>query len=182
MRAKIDLTGKQFGKWTVLYVDLATLGKKTISWVCKCECGLIKSVFRNSLLRGGSSSCMKCARLNAPLWHPISYLWKRTKDSARSRKSNIRNIKFELTKDDMWNQFIKQDKKCALTGIELIIVPLRRQNKDNRTTASIDRIDSNGDYTVDNIQWVHKDLNTMKWNIEQNKFIEYCKLVAKKFT
>ena len=49
-----------------------------------------------------------------------------------------------------------------------------------RKTASLDRIDSNKGYTKDNVQFVHKDINWMKQDFEQNKFIEYCKKVANK--
>ena len=45
-------------------------------------------------------------------------------------------------------------------------------------TASLDRIDSTRGYTVDNIQWIHKDLNRMKWNLPNDYFINICTLVA----
>ena len=35
------------------------------------------------------------------------------------------------------------------------------------------------DITVDNIQWVHKDLNRMKFDLSEDKFIRYCELVSK---
>ena len=45
-------------------------------------------------------------------------------------------------------------------------------------TASLDRIDSDGAYTIDNVQWIHKDINRMKSNLKQENFIEYCRLIA----
>ena len=54
-----------------------------------------------------------------------------------------------------------------------------------RTTASIDRIVSrypNGqpaDYTLDNIQWVHKTINRMKNKYSDAVFIRFCEHVAK---
>ena len=45
-------------------------------------------------------------------------------------------------------------------------------------TASLDRIDSSRGYTLDNIQWVHKDLNKMKTNYPNDYFIKMCKYVA----
>ncbi len=45
-------------------------------------------------------------------------------------------------------------------------------------TASLDRIDSTKGYTLDNIQWIHKDLNKMKMNFANDYFIKTCKLVA----
>lgn len=45
-------------------------------------------------------------------------------------------------------------------------------------TASLDRIDSLKGYTLDNVQWIHKDLNYMKCDYEENEYIEWCKKVA----
>ena len=52
--------------------------------------------------------------------------------------------------------------------------------KYNKTTASLDRIDSKKAYTVDNIQWVHKDINMLKNKYDQEYFIHMCTLVANK--
>lgn len=39
----IDLTGKRFGRWTVIEVDREA-SKSQIYWKCRCDCGTIKSV------------------------------------------------------------------------------------------------------------------------------------------
>lgn len=49
-----DLTGKQFGRWTVLGREL---GRKLVYWECRCECGRTGLVSSNSLLRSHSKSC-----------------------------------------------------------------------------------------------------------------------------
>lgn len=46
------------------------------------------------------------------------------------------------------------------------------------TTASLDRIDSNRGYTQDNVQWVHKDVNKMKMDLNQQIFVELCRAIA----
>lgn len=51
-----DLTGKRFGHWTVLERDYS-IHKKNIHWVCKCDCGTIRSVAGTSLRSGISVSC-----------------------------------------------------------------------------------------------------------------------------
>jgi len=88
----------------------------------------------------------------------------------------VRDFSFEITKEDMWQQWLKQDGKCALSGIPLTIE--RNYKKMKTMTASLDRIDSTKGYTTDNIQWVHKDLNRMKMNYDNQYFIDMCKLVA----
>lgn len=52
-----DLTGKQFGAWKVLYRDTKKYKTRDIRWVCKCECGTVKSVFEKYLKNGKSVSC-----------------------------------------------------------------------------------------------------------------------------
>lgn len=52
-----DITGKRFGK-LVAIKPVGTKGKsKTIHWLCRCDCGTIKTVDGNSLRRGKQVSC-----------------------------------------------------------------------------------------------------------------------------
>ena len=52
-----DLTGKQFGLWTVLKRDEEKYNTRDIRWICRCECGTIKSVLGKYLKSGKSISC-----------------------------------------------------------------------------------------------------------------------------
>lgn len=56
MGSFIDLSGKRFGKWLVIKRD-NSIKKKNIYWICKCDCGKIKSVSGTSLRSGISISC-----------------------------------------------------------------------------------------------------------------------------
>lgn len=56
----INLTGQRFGRLTVIertedYVS--PKGYHSVRWLCQCDCGNIKSVTRNSLLKQGTRSC-----------------------------------------------------------------------------------------------------------------------------
>lgn len=51
-----NLTGQKFGRWTVLELDTNNTNKRR-KWICKCECGTIKSVDQKSLINGKSKSC-----------------------------------------------------------------------------------------------------------------------------
>ena len=75
----------------------------------------------------------------------------------------------------MWELFLKQNRRCALTGEELTF-----HSKDHVCdgTASLDRKDSKKPYTIDNVQWVHKTVNFMKRNEDQTKFIEWCQKIV----
>ena len=56
MRQKIDLTGQQFGKWTVIE-EIPERKNGKIYWRCKCECGNEKNVYGYWLRKGISKSC-----------------------------------------------------------------------------------------------------------------------------
>lgn len=53
--AKEDLTGKIFGRWTVLAYSHYVPGMTY--WLCRCECGIERAVYVKSLLVGRSKSC-----------------------------------------------------------------------------------------------------------------------------
>ena len=88
--------------------------------------------------------------------------------------SKKRNLALEVSIKDIWDKFIKQNKKCALSGVEL---SFRLENRYDGT-ASIDRIDSTKGYTKENIQWIHKDLNRLKSNMTEDTLIKWCKLIV----
>ena len=52
----LDLTNQTFGKLTVLEKDLSQNFKR-VHWICKCECGNIKSIAGNHLTSGKIVSC-----------------------------------------------------------------------------------------------------------------------------
>ena len=58
-----DLTGVQFGRWTVLY---RTESKKNQTyWMCRCACGTERAVAAYCLKSGSSRSCGCLRKLNA---------------------------------------------------------------------------------------------------------------------
>ena len=88
----------------------------------------------------------------------------------------LRNIEFLITSEQIFNKFNEQDGKCALTGLNITIE--RNYKKYKSMTASLDRINSKKPYTMDNIQWVHKDINRMKNAFDEEYFINMCKLIV----
>ncbi len=96
--------------------------------------------------------------------------------------AKARNIKVEITIDDIKKQYENQVGLCVLTKF------LMTHNKQpvNTTThinhkfnISVDRIDSKKHYTKDNIQLVCAIVNIIKYNLSQDKFIEICKQISK---
>lgn len=58
MRA-IDLTGKVYGKWTVLSRAPYYRGMYS-QWNCRCECGTEAVVLANNMRKGTSVCCLAC--------------------------------------------------------------------------------------------------------------------------
>ena len=58
-----------------------------------------------------------------------------------------------------------------MESLELNLIGTRK----NKRTASIDRIYSKLGYVVGNLQWIHKTLNKLKTDMDQEVFIDFAK-------
>ena len=137
--------------------------------VCRCDCGRVVTM-RTSLLKINQTN--NCGCRPRGLWQGIGDLSK-TYFTHVQRNATIRGLPCQVTHEQLWRLFQKQDGKCALSGLPL---SLALHAKDV-ATASLDRIDNTQGYTLDNVQWVHKDINKAKLDFTQNRFIEICRLV-----
>lgn len=57
MSKLIDLKGQVFGSLTVIEKDITKKSNSGSYWICKCDCGNIKSIKSSSLRRGEIQSC-----------------------------------------------------------------------------------------------------------------------------
>ena len=81
----------------------------------------------------------------------------------------------------LWELYVQQNKKCALTGLDIEMKLKDETAYDGyRQIASLDRIDSKHGYCIGNVQWVHKDVNIMKNKFDQDYFLYICKLITMK--
>lgn len=99
---------------------------------------------------------------------PISWF------DGKKRKALEKGREFEFDIKYIWAIYIKQDRKCALSGL-----PLDFNVDTDNGMVSIDRINNDKGYVKRNIQLLHKDINFAKWTFSQKDFIELCNLVAK---
>jgi hypothetical protein len=117
--------------------------------------------------------CGKCAQKdrNTIKWYEGIRLswWQKVEKTAI-----YRGLEFSLTPEFIWKVYLSQDKKCALSGVDIGWASVGQGH-----TASIDRIDSSIGYTEDNVWLLHKDVNMMKQSFQVDDFVAYCKLIAK---
>lgn len=182
------LIGKKFGNLRVIAYEGYKVKEnnshkrnyKRDYYLLKCDCGneiiLAKNVFASKL--SGRSARLSCGCTRRRKGNKSAF-WKGAGDIsgtlwARIRAGAIsRNLSFELTITQAWEKFNEQKGVCALTGYKIIMI------KGKGRTASLDRIDSSKGYEIDNIQWVHRDVNWLKGKLSQERFIELCIAVAK---
>ena len=86
-----------------------------------------------------------------------------------------RNLEFNITIEYIWELFLKQNRRCALSG-QLLTFPKGYKER-IEATASLDRIDSSKGYIEGNVQWLSKEVNFMKYTLTESRFIELCKLI-----
>ncbi len=164
-----DLIGKTFGRLTVKSINPELKWRQKIC-LCDCICGNEHEASCHALIRGNTKSC-GCIRngsvgdLDNPYWNKITL-------SAYNR-----GIEVTVTQEYCWDLFLKQDRKCAYSGVELFF-STDWVNRYVDRTASLDRIDSSKGYVQGNVQWIHKDINWMKTDFPEEIFIQHCINIA----
>lgn len=166
---KINEIGNVYGLWTV--IELFGSDKRgRLRWLCKCVCGIKKDVDGTSLRIGQSTGCRSCSNKDLSDSHLASQVLYTSRSNAKKR-----NLKHNLSKEYIWQLFINQNKRCALSNIELVLI------NNSGSTASLDRIDNTKGYIEGNVQWVHTNINRMKSDFKQDEFVALCKQVASNF-
>jgi hypothetical protein len=82
----------------------------------------------------------------------------------------------DLTIKQAWDLFESQSGQCALSGRVLYLNSGFRTDP-QKSTASLDRINNDVGYTIDNVQWVHKEINKMRWHLDLPYFLSLCQKV-----
>lgn len=87
-----------------------------------------------------------------------------------------RGLYFGIDKDDVLGLYLMQRGLCALSGVKMEHHEFADAPRGSEP--SVDRIDSSGHYTPDNIQIVCRAINIMKMAMGQTEFIGWCQRVA----
>lgn len=161
-RKIIDITGKKFNKLTVIKFDKEKSNNKNKYWICKCDCGNIKSIEGNKIKNGLVKGCgclrgknnIKYSIQNKKLyklwWHIIN------------RCNNKKDISYK-------NYGGRGIKVCDewLEYDNFAIWCLKNNYKEG---LEIDRINNNGNYEPDNCRFVTRlensrnKRNSIKYN------------------
>ena len=145
---RVDITGEKIGKWNVIEKDINNK-TKDLRYICRCECGNIKSVTGTSLNNGKSKSC-GCSTLqaiaSAKRTHGMSgtteyNIWHKMK----SRCTNKNEINYSdyggrgITVCDRW-----------INSFENFIKDMGKRPSPSHT---IDRINNDDGYCPENCRW-----------------------------
>jgi hypothetical protein len=80
--------------------------------------------------------------------------------------AKVRNISWDITKEDIDDCWERQKGRCIYSGLPL------------GDKGSLDRIDSTRGYSLGNIQLVVREINFMKGSLTHAEFKAYCRLIA----
>lgn len=158
----IDITGKKFSRWTVLS---RVTNAKSSKWLCRCDCGIEKIVPRSNLVGNRTKSC----------------------GCLQKEITSFQFTKHKLTDHPIYNTWASMKNRCSNPnqddyqwyGGRGIKVCERWQDFQNFYTdmfstwqegLSIDRIDVNGDYEINNCRWVTWEIQCR--NTRRSKFME----------
>ena len=177
-----DITGRKFHHLKALnFAERRLVKRKNGSvsieyyWNFLCDCGNTKFLRRDRVTTGKNPIISCGCKINKHKFTGFEEIsgsqWGVIKKNAK-----VRNLEFKISIEDVWKQYIKQNRKCALTGMPIEFSCVRPWY--NKTTASLDRIDNSKGYIEGNIQWVHKKINVCKWEYSIEEFVDMCKSVT----
>lgn len=143
-----DITGKKFGKLTVIAFDKkqGTMAK----WLCKCECGNVKSIRGDHLKRGEIRSCGCIAKANPLRQTRIYRLW-----MAMNCRCNSNNENTRKSYKDKGITVCEQWKKDFFAFYDWSI------NNGYADNLTLDRIDVNGNYCPENCRWTTRQVQSI---------------------
>lgn len=163
----IDLTGRSFGRLTVLHrAEDMQDGSGRSQWFCSCLCGNQKIVTSGSLRSGGcrSCGCLKKEQVMPRRKPGLPSKFKRehkTWQSMMQRCYNPNSASWKryggrgITVCDRWHKFENFLADMGASSPEL----------------SIDRIDNNAGYSPENCRWATRKQNAR--NTSKNRLITY---------
>jgi hypothetical protein len=182
-----DLTNKKVGRLLVLEKDNSKLGRTF--WKCQCECGLIKSIRAENLIKEKTKSC-GCLHLKVRIANCKSFGRKGGLNSYKGENVAVTNAifsrynanallmkrEFALDKAHFTKLIVSPCSYCGSLPIQL-----HRGHKDSLYYNGIDRVDNKLGYTKENCISCCKMCNYAKRDKTLHEFKEWITKVYTKF-
>lgn len=169
----MELIGEKFGSLLVLSKIGQDKNKRNI-WLCKCDCGkeLQFSTDQLHVKKLLSCGCTKQYKNFVDFKELKRFHWRRIVENAK-----VRNIPLQVTQEEAYTKIVQQGFKCALTNLPITFALIEKEYRAGNYTASFDRIDNSGGYTIENIQWLHKEVNRLKSNFTEKELLNWSELL-----
>lgn len=174
----LDLVGETLLNGKVLDVIYGQTIRKCTPKL-KMECVLCGKIYYSSLYtviskrRKGSKGCGCLRKMKYIAGEICSPYWLTIQKRARTQ-----NIEFSASAEYIWSLFVKQNRKCAYSGRDIKFAKSIKEYTSGENTASLDRIDSSKGYIEGNLQWLHKNVNKIKWDLSEEEFLSLCKDIS----
>ncbi len=167
---KIDLTGRVFGKLTVISMSTERMNKGSIKWICECDCGKVVNVVYYNLVYGNTRSCgcltkhlSTTTEMNIHTHKDQAYIHRKY----RNYKNKCKNKDwiFELTEKEFVRLSIGN---CHYCGTPL---------KENIYKSTIDRLNNDRGYTIENCVPACFHCNAAKNSLSESEFLDMIKQI-----
>jgi len=171
-RRLIDLTGRKFGKLTVIKRSYPNGNNRSPKWLCKCECGKEKIIFGDSLRNGITKSC-GCLHREI-MSKPYGFSRMQSTISRYKKQAKKRGIKYKLT-EKQFKEITQKD--CYYCGTKPNNISKSNCNNGSYIYNGIDRIDNTKGYTTDNVVPCCKRCNRAKDIFALSEFEDWIKKI-----